>query len=144
MAGFGTYLIPVLLLKLILLKHALMKSNLILFCFLIITLTSCQKYRQNTCQFTDCDSRRITRFVAEEWNGRMIYNNDINKWGIRSLVTGNALRTRIALICGPLNDSFKIINKSVVYSGNLKESCGTPRAASVEEEILYFQPSSLR
>jgi len=121
-----------------------MKSSFFLFLFLIITISSCKKYKQNTCQFADCDSRRITKLVAESWNGRMVYNNQINKWGIRSLVTGNAQRTRIAFICGALNDSFKVIEKQVVYSGNLRESCENPRPASVEEELYYLEPSALR
>ena len=121
-----------------------MKNIFFLFFSLIIILSSCKKYKQNTCQFAECDSRRITKLVAESWNGKMVYNNQVNKWGIKSLVTGNVQRTRIAFICGALNDSFKVADKQVVYSGNLKESCGDPRPASVEEEIFYLQPTLLR
>lgn len=121
-----------------------MKLSLFTFFFLLITISSCKKYKQNTCQFTECDSRRITKVVAEGWTGRMVYNNQINKWGIRSLVTGNVGRTRIAFICGAFNDSFKLADKQVVYSGNLKESCSNPRPATVEEEIFYLQPALLR
>ena len=115
----------------------------LLFVLLCIT-TSCKKFKQNTCQFGECDNRRSSKLVAEGWNGIMVYDNQINKWGIKSLVTGNPSARRIAYICGALNDSFKVLNKQITYSGILRESCENPRRASADEEIFYVQPSSLR
>ena len=115
----------------------------LLFLLLCITL-SCKKFKQNACQFGDCDSRRSAKLVAEAWNGIMVYDNQINKWGIKSLVTGNPSGRRIAFICGALNDSFKVLDKHIVYSGILRENCDNPRRASTDEEIYYVQPSSIR
>lgn len=121
-----------------------MKIVYFIFFILMIGLNSCKKFKQNACQFTDCDSRRNTKLVAENWSGKMLYNNEINKWGIISLVTGNVQRRRISFICGPLNDSFKLADKPVLYSGNLKESCSNPNPSSVDEEIFYILPTLLR
>lgn len=116
--------------------------------FFILVLStffcSCKKYKPNACQYGDCDSRRTTKLVAENWNGKMVYNNEINKWGIISIVIGNAQRRRISFICTTLNDSFKVINKQVIFSGILRESCGKPKPSSVDEELFYFEPSLLR
>jgi hypothetical protein len=113
---------------------------LMLFCVLI----SCKKFNQNTCSYGECDSRRYTKLVAQNWAGSMLYNNEINKWGISSIITGNPQGMRIAFVCGPLNDSFKVIGRQVFYSGYLKESCGNPRPSSIDQEIYYVQPTIIR
>lgn len=120
----------------------LLKAGILI--FMLSEFTSCKPFKQETCEFGDCDQRRLTKFAAIEQMGRIVYDNSIDKWGVESLVLGNANRRRIAYICGPLNDSFKVINKAVLYSGSLKESCGTPRPAFPDQEIFYVLPTSIR
>jgi hypothetical protein len=111
---------------------------------LLWLMASCKPFKQETCEFGDCDQRRLTKFAAIEQAGKIVYDNSIDKWGIESLVLGNANGRRIAFICGTLNDTFKVLNKQVVYTGNLKESCGKPRASFAEQEIYYVLPSAIR
>ncbi|MEX1202415.1 MAG: hypothetical protein WEA59_04185 [Ferruginibacter sp.] len=107
-------------------------------------LSSCKPFKQETCELGDCDSRRLTKFAAIDEVGKIVYDNSIDKWGVESLVLGNTNGRRIAYICGPLNDTFKIIDKVVRYSGSLKESCGVPRPAFLDQEIFYVLPTSIR
>jgi hypothetical protein len=115
-----------------------------IFICLLMQLYSCKPFKQETCEFGDCDQRRLTKFAAIEQAGKIVYDNSIDKWGIESLVIGNANGRRIAYICGPLNDTFKVINKQVIYSGNLKESCGSPRPSFADQDIFYVLPSKIR
>ena len=111
---------------------------------IFILFTSCKKYKQNTCLYEVCDDRRFTKITADNTNGIMIYNNEINKWGIISYGIGNSGIKRTSYICGPLNDSFKLEDKKVIYSGNLKESCDIPRPTSSGEAIYYIKPTMIK
>jgi len=112
--------------------------------FWLSQLASCKPFKQETCELGDCDARRLTKFAAIDAVGKIVYDNSIDKWGVESLVPGNASGRRIAYICGPLNDTFKVIGKEVRYAGSLKESCGVPRPAFRDQEIFYVSPTSIR
>ena len=121
-----------------------MKPGIYFILLFTFAMPGCSKIKQNTCLFGECDSRRVTKLVAQSWEGRMIYNNTIDKWGITSVVIGNPQNTSISYICGSFNDSFKVINKAVFFSGSLKESCDNPRRLSFNDEIYYILPTLLR
>ena len=120
----------------------LLKTGILI--FLLNDLVSCKPFKQETCEFDNCDQRRLTKFAAIEQAGKIVYDNSIDKWGVESLVIGSTNQRRIAYICGPLNDTFKVLNKQVVYTGSCKESCGFPRPASPDQEIYFVLPSSIR
>lgn len=121
-----------------------MKSTYSLFFVIVILFSSCEKYKQNTCLLDVCDGRRFTKVTADNTNGIMVYNNVIDRWGIVSIVIGNVGRKRTSYICGPLNDTFKVADKKVIYSGYLKESCDNPKPPTPDEDVFYIQPTMIR
>lgn len=110
----------------------------------LILLGSCERYQVKPCELDSCDDRRPTIFNAEEWAGTITYNNSINRWGVRTINFGNANGYKYCYFCIDVNDTFKVVDKPVVFSGHLKEACNIPSRPTVYDEIYYVKPTMLR
>ncbi len=120
-------------------------KNLILSIVIIsISAYSCKKNSKNSCEFNECDSRRKTVYTANLWTGYLGYYNDLRKWAVNYPIPGTTDGLRTCIICIDIPDSLKTIGRQVVFSGELKESCGSPTANLGHQEIYFINPIILK
>ena len=70
-------------------------------------------------------------------------NNNNRRWMINVFNDSGGGLKMTCIICGDIPDSLKLMNKKVIFSGELKDACGI---VDSNEESKYFiiTPSSIR
>lgn len=121
--------------------------SFILFNLLIIISTtgsSCKKTKQTNCDFDGCDSRRTTIVTANNWSGQLGYFNELRRWAINYHVPNTIDSTLTCIICYDIPDSLKQIGKVVIFSGDIKDGCGSPKPELHGQGIFYINPTKLQ
>lgn len=112
---------------------------------LVLTIFfGCKKPKVNTCEYDMCDSRRKTVMTATNWSGTLGYYNDLRKWAVNVPIPNTIDGLRTCIICTDISDDLKTVGKVVTFSGDLKESCGTPKPELGGQEIYFVNPINLR
>lgn len=112
--------------------------------FQIIILFGCKKTKADSCAYDGCDSRRKTILVANNSEGYMSINNATGKWAVNLRVDGTIDGIRCCIICTNINDSLKIIGKSVIFTGEIKEGCNYPKSDVPFADIYYISPTKIQ
>lgn len=74
--------------------------------------------------------------------GVFMQNND-RRWMINVFEDMSQGLKKTCIICGDLPDSLKLMNKQVVFSGELKDACGYIDAED-EKKFFIITPSAIR
>ena len=111
---------------------------------LTITNSSCKKNKKINCDLEACDSRRITIITANNWSGQLGYFNDLRKWAINYHVPNTIDSTLTCIICVDIADSLKQLGKTVTFSGDIKDGCGSPKPDLHGQGIYYINPTKLK
>ena len=119
-----------------------MKKLILIQTITILLFTFCDK--KQSCDYEMCDPNRTTILTADNWTGNLRYYNDISKWAVNVRIPGTIDGIRTCIICTDIADSLKSIGKSVIISGELKESCGTPKPELGGQEIYFINPTKLQ
>ena len=122
------------------------KLHLAAFFLIALAVFSCKKKEidtSDTSKLDNCDPKRKTILVATEWIGTLGYDNEMRKWTVNTQIQGTYDGMRTALICVDIPDDFKRLNNLVIFSGELKESNGTPAPKLGGQEIYYINPTKL-
>jgi len=106
--------------------------------------SSCTKDPADTCRYDACDPRRKTVATVTDWDGQMIYFDNLQKWAINHRIPDTYDSTATCIICGNIADSFKTAGRTVIFSGAVKEGCGSPKPATGGQGIYYISPTKLR
>lgn len=121
-------------------------SIFLLSAFIILTTTnsSCKKCKQSNCDFDACDSRRTTILTATNWSGQLGYFTDQNKWAINYHLPNTIDSTLTCIICVDIADSLKQVGRVVIFSGDIKDGCGSPKPDLHGQGIFYINPTNLK
>lgn len=112
-------------------------------CLLVALLLGCKR-NLNTCELDKCDARRKTVMTATDWSGPLGYYNDLRKWAVNVPIPNTIDGLRTCIICVDIPDSLKTMGRIVTFSGELKESCNSPRPDLRGQEIYFVNPTKLR
>jgi len=81
---------------------------------------------------------------VQDWNGKIVYNNQVGKWAILVPITGTIDGFRNCIVCGNLPAQYQQIGKQVIFSGNLSDNNGFPKPTIGGEEVYYVNISEIR
>ncbi|MCB9034391.1 MAG: hypothetical protein H6553_11170 [Chitinophagales bacterium] len=121
-----------------------MKKLILIQSLAFLLFAFCDRNETDSCDYDMCNPNRSTILVAENWTGYLSYYNDLNKWAANIHIQGTIDGIRTCIICSDIPDSLKIIGKTVVISGELKESCDTPTPVLGGQEIYFINPTKLQ
>lgn len=110
----------------------------------VFSMSSCKKDNQNNCDFDACDDRLATIFTADNWSGTLGYYNDRRQWAVNYSVPNTIDSVLTCIICADIPDSLKQIGKTVVFSGKIKDGCGSPKPEFYGQGIFYIKPTMLK
>jgi hypothetical protein len=120
-------------------------KKLHIFTIILLAIFQLQCKKITSCNADICSSKRITKQTASNQEGVMgIYiNNNERRWMINVFNNPGSGLKMTCIICGDIPDSLKVMTKSVVFSGELKDASGI---VDSNEEIKFFiiTPSSIR
>ena len=114
------------------------------FTMMIFINYGCKKTKVDTCTYDGCDSGRKTVVIADNSGGYMSINSTTGKWAVNSRILGTIDGTRTSIICIDINDSLKVIGKSVIFSGEIKEGCDYPKSDVPFADIYYITPTKIQ
>jgi hypothetical protein len=103
---------------------------------------SCNKTKTTTCEA--CDEVKNTVFIATDWYGKMSYNNDLNKWAVNVHIPNTIDGLRVCILCSDIPDSLKVIGKTAIFSGDVKETCATTTPQIGGQENYSVRPSKIK
>jgi hypothetical protein len=92
--------------------------------------------KTDACKEDICSANRITKKSFTNQAGIMgtFTTNTESRWMI-NVFNGGPGPVATCIICGDIPDSLKIMNKQVVFSGDLKDACGI---VDPEEENRFY------
>lgn len=127
-------------------SHESFTSIFFTYCAAILDYNVMQKNQSvsNTCLYDACDSRRQTMAIATDWSGPLGYYNDIRKWAVNYHIPGTYDSTMTCIICTDIPDTLKSVGRIVVFSGDVKEGCGSPQRSFYGQGIFYITPVKLK
>jgi len=109
----------------------------------LLFLPSCKKIK--SCNANPCSSERITKEIVTDQKGIMgvfMQNND-RRWMINVFEDMSQGVIKTCIICGDIPDSLKLMNKQVVFSGELKDACGYVDAED-QKRFFIITPTAIR
>jgi hypothetical protein len=112
------------------------------FTFIALLFMACKK-ENHSCKWDSCDNRRKTVITANNWQGTLAYYNDVQQWAIHVPIANTIDGLRTCFLCTTIPDSLQHNGKIVSFSGQLKESCGSPLPQLKGQEIYFVQPGWL-
>jgi hypothetical protein len=104
----------------------------------------CKKSKLNTCELDMCDERRETVMTVNNCSGPLGYYNDLRKWAVNVSIPNTIDGLRTCIICVDIPDSLKTIGRIVSFSGELKESCNSPKPELRGQEVYFVNPTMLK
>lgn len=110
----------------------------------LLLLSSCKKDKFKSCDFDACDDRRATIFTAQNWTGTLGYYNDLRQWAVNYSVPNTIDSVLTCIICGDIPDSLKQIGTRVMFSGKIKDGCGSPKPSFYGQGVFYIKPTMLK
>lgn len=101
-------------------------KKLHLFSILLLAMIQLQCQKITSCNADICSNERTTKATVTNQEGVMgtFTNNTERRWMINVFNYSTSVHVMTCIICGDIPDSLKLMNKKVVFSGELKDACG--------------------
>lgn len=116
-----------------------------LFTILLFAMFQLQCKKIASCNAEICSSQRTTKQTVTNQEGLMgtFTNNSDRRWMINVFNDSGLGLKMTCIICGDIPDSLKLMNKKVIFSGELKDACGVVDS-NEESKFFIITPSSIR
>lgn len=120
-------------------------GRLRLYILLLVTTFQFQCKKIISCSADICSNKRTTKQTVTNQEGVMgtFMNNNESRWMINVFDDASFGLKMTCIICGDFSDSLKVMNKKVIFSGELKDACGVVDS-NEESKFFIITPSSIR
>lgn len=113
----------------------LVNMRMILITLVFFSVASCTKIRIDP----DCYPKNQIEHEANNWQGRVIYFDELGQWTIRHHVPGTIDSFYTSVVCN-MPDEYKIDQLEVIFSGYLKDDKGKINPSTIigGEEFFFL------
>jgi cytochrome c-type biogenesis protein CcmE len=115
----------------------IIKRQLFLVVIITTSLFACNRSDEYLPLNNPCNNSHPIVMTANNWIGRMSYNNSVEKWAVNVPILNTIDGLRTCIICGNLPDSFKVNGKQVTISGQLKDGNNNPKP-EIGGQVIYY------